>query len=185
MIDGVATRLVTYREGIDRVSALIGHRARLLATLPPLRDQFETAVADVPDRAVARTLFRGQNQIASALLSHDPAGAEQSAQGMRSQTIDEPSLRAAVNAYADAIIAISRTESEIVDLDRQVLGTQGRLIGRATELLRELSARRGQVLSRDFARTLAETNLNRPLWPGSRGRCWDNAAQHQSRFTKI
>src|SRR5213079_968330 len=121
MIDGVATRLVTYREGIDRVSALIGHRARLLATLPPLRDQFETAVADVPDRAVARTLFRGQNQIASALLSHDPAGAEQSAQGMRSQTIDEPSLRAAVNAYADAIIAISRTESEIVDLDRQVL----------------------------------------------------------------
>lgn len=41
MIDGVAARLVTYREGIDRVSALIGRRALLLATLPPLRDQFE------------------------------------------------------------------------------------------------------------------------------------------------
>jgi len=37
-----------------------------------------------------------------------------------------------------------------------VLGTEGRLIGRVTELLRELSARRGRVLSRDFARTLAE-----------------------------
>jgi PAS domain S-box-containing protein len=157
MIDGVATSLVTYREGIDRVSGLIEQRARLIATLPPLRDQFESAIADIPDRNVARRLFRTQNQIATALLAHDPAGAEQSAQNMRSQTIDEPSLRVAVDAYADAIIAISKTESQIADLDREVLGTQGRLIGRATELLRELSARRGRVLSRDFARTLAET----------------------------
>lgn len=157
MIDGVSARLVTYRETIDRVSALITRRAGLLATLPPLRDQFETAIADAPDQTVATTLFRAQSQIASALLAHDPTGAEQSAQQMRSQTIAEPRLRAAVDAYADAIIAISRTEGEIADLDREVLGTQGQLIGRATELLRELSARRGRVLSRDFARTLAET----------------------------
>src|SRR6195256_4461165 len=50
MIDGVATSLVTYREGIDRVSGLIEQRARLIATLPPLRDQFESAIADIPDR---------------------------------------------------------------------------------------------------------------------------------------
>ena len=37
-----------------------------------------------------------------------------------------------------------------------MLGTEGRLIERVTELLREVSARRGRVLSRDFARTLAE-----------------------------
>ena len=37
-----------------------------------------------------------------------------------------------------------------------MLGTEGRLIGRVTELLRELSARQGRVLSRDFARTLTE-----------------------------
>ena len=37
-----------------------------------------------------------------------------------------------------------------------MLGTEGRLIQRVTELLREVSARRGHVLSRDFARTLAE-----------------------------
>jgi PAS domain S-box-containing protein len=156
MIDGVTARLATYREGIDRVSALIGRRAGLIMTLPPLRDQFESAIADIPDRSVARLLFRAQNQIASALLAHDPAGAEHFAQDMRSQNIGEPPLRAAVDAYADAIIAISKTETEIADLDKEVLGTEGRLIGRVTELLRELSARRGRVLSRDFARTLAE-----------------------------
>ena len=46
--------------------------------------------------------------------------------------------------------------AEIAKLDKEVLGTEGRLIGRVTELLREVSARRGRVLSRDFARTLAE-----------------------------
>jgi PAS domain S-box-containing protein len=156
MIDGVAARLTNYREGIERVSALIGRRAGLIATLPPLRDQFEAAIAEIPDRSVARMLFRAQNQIASALLGQDPAGTEQSAQQMRSQTISDPLLRAAVDAYTDAIIAIARTESEIADLDKEVLGTEGRLIGRVTELLRELSARQGRVLSRDFARTLAE-----------------------------
>jgi PAS domain S-box-containing protein len=157
MIDGVTARLTSYREGIDRVSALIGRRASLIAALPPLRDRFESAISDEPDRNVARALFRAQNQIASALLAHDPVGAERSAQDMRSQTIVEPPVRAAVDSYADAIVAISRTEGEIADLDREVLGTEGRLIGRVTELLRELSARRGRVLSRDFARTLAET----------------------------
>ena len=37
-----------------------------------------------------------------------------------------------------------------------MLGAEGRLIQRVTELLREVSARRGHVLSRDFARTLTE-----------------------------
>jgi PAS domain S-box-containing protein len=167
MIDGVAARLTTYREGIERVSALIARRADLIAALPPMREKFETAISDIPERATARMLFRTQNRIASALLAHDPAGAEQSAQKMRSQAIDEPSLREAVDAYADAIIAISAAESEIADLDREVLGTEGRLIGRVTELLRELSARRGQVLSRDFARTLAETKWQSILLGGA------------------
>jgi PAS domain S-box-containing protein len=65
-------------------------------------------------------------------------------------------LRAAVNDYADAIIAVAVRERQIADIDREVLGTEGRLIGRVTELLRALSARQGKVLSRDFARTLAE-----------------------------
>jgi PAS domain S-box-containing protein len=55
------------------------------------------------------------------------------------------------------VIAISLRERQIADLDRDVLVTEGRLIGRVTELLRELSAQRERVLSRDFARTLAET----------------------------
>src|SRR6202035_5701353 len=62
----------------------------------------------------------------------------------------------AVDAYADAVTSTAGTEGEIAKLDKEVLGTEGRLIQRVTELLREVSARRGHVLSRDFARTLAE-----------------------------
>ena len=159
MIDGVTTRLQNYRDGIERVTALIARRAELVAALPPLRERFEQAIAMVPDRATARSLFRAQNQVAAALLAHDPAGAEQSAQSMRALPIDDPPLRTAADAYADAITVISETEGEIAKLDKEVLGTEGRLIGRVTELLRELSARRGRVLSRDFGRTLTEAKL--------------------------
>ena len=157
MIDGVSQRLANYREGIDRVSALITQRAEQLAALPAARVRFESAVAEVSDRGTARALFRLQNQIGAALLAHDPAGAEQSARGMRALQIDDPTLRAATDAYANAIIAIAGTEDEIARLDKEVLGTEGRLIGRVTELLRALSAQQGRILSRDFARTLAET----------------------------
>jgi PAS domain S-box-containing protein len=156
MIDGVSQRLANYREGIEQVSTLISRRVELLSALPPVRARFEQAVADQPDRIIARTLFRTQNQIAAALLANDPAGAEQAAQRMKALTIVDPPLRAAADAYAQGIIAIAGTESEIASLDKDVLGTEGRLIGRVTELLRELSARQGRVLSHDFGRTLAE-----------------------------
>jgi len=155
MIDGVSVRLQNYRDGIERVTALIAHRAELVAALPPVRAKLESTVSEVADRATARSLFRAQNQIAEALLAHDPMAAGQSAQRMRALPIDDPALRAAADAYADAIVAISGTEDEIAKLDKEVLGTEGRLIGRVTELLRDLSASRGRVLSNDFARTLA------------------------------
>jgi PAS domain S-box-containing protein len=156
MIDGVAQRLANYRDGIERVSALIARRAELVAALPPVRERFEAAIAEVTDRAAANNLFQTQNRIAEALLAHDPMAAERFAQRMRSLTIDEPALRSAVDAYADAIISISSTESQIADLDKEVLGTEGREIGRVTDLLRAASARRGRVLANDFARTLAD-----------------------------
>jgi PAS domain S-box-containing protein len=155
MIDGVSQRLANYRDGIARVTVLIGRRADLVAALPPVRERFESAIAEVPDRATARALFRAQNQIAAALLAQDPAGAGQSAQRMRALPIDDPALRAAADAYADAIISISETEAEIARLDKDVLGAEGRQIGRVTELLRDLSASRGRVLAGDFARTLS------------------------------
>jgi hypothetical protein len=155
MIDGVTQRLVNYRDGIERITALIARRAELVAALPPVRQRFEQAVAEVPDRASARGLFRAQNQIAAALLAHDSAAAEQSAQGMRALSIDDPGLRAAADAYADAIIAISQAEGQIARLDRDVLGSEGQMISRVTDLLRGLSATRGSVLARDFAGTLA------------------------------
>jgi PAS domain S-box-containing protein len=156
MIDGVTQRLANYREGIERVTALITRRAELVAALPPVRERFEAAIAEVADRTVARSLFRTQNKIAEALLAHDPTAAEQSAQQMRALTIDDPALRSAADAYAAAIIAISGAEAGIARIDKEVLGTEGRSIGRVTELLHELSASRGRVLSRDFARTLSE-----------------------------
>ena len=157
MIDGVTQRLQNYRDGIERVTALIARRAQLLEALPPARARFEAAVSEVPDRLVARRLFRAQNEISQALLAHDPAGAQRAAERVHALQIDDPALRKASDDYADAIIAIAGTEGEIATLDKEVLGTEGRLIGRVTELLRELSARRGRVLSHDFARTLSET----------------------------
>ncbi|MGD0848561.1 PAS domain S-box protein [Bradyrhizobium sp.] len=154
MIDGVTQRLANYRNGMERVTALIARRAELIEALPPIRERFETAIAEVPDRATARSLFRAQNQIAAALLAHDPASAEQSARGMRSLAIDDPALRAATDAYADAIVSISGTEAQIAELDKEVLGTEGQMIGRVTDLLRDLSANRGRLLANDFARTL-------------------------------
>jgi PAS domain S-box-containing protein len=155
MIDGLTQRLANYREGIERVSGLIARRAQLVASLPPVREQFESTVSKVPDRETARNLFRTQNQIAEALLAHDPAAVEQSARRMREIAINPPELHTAVDAYADAVIAIAGTEGEIATLDREVLGAEGQQIGRVTELLRDVSATRGRVLANDFARTLA------------------------------
>jgi PAS domain S-box-containing protein len=156
MIDGVAARLATYRSGIERVTALIARRDELIATLPPLREKFDTALAETAERATAAPFYQAQGRIAAALLAHDPASAEQAAHSMRTLPVGEASLRGAIEAYADAIVALSMRERQIADLDREVLGTEGRLIGRVTELLRELSAKRGRVLSYDLARTLAD-----------------------------
>jgi PAS domain S-box-containing protein len=156
MIDGVTERLSTYRGGIERISALINRRAELIVALPPLRDKFDAAIAATSDPLIASALFQTQSQIASALLARNPSAAELAAQSMRSMTIAEPKLRAAVDDYALAIINISTRERQISDIDKEVLGAEGRLIQRVTELLREVSARRGHVLSRDFARTLTE-----------------------------
>ncbi len=157
MVDGITERLATYRSGIERIGVLIGRRAELLAGLPPLREQFDAAVANTADTRAAAELLEAQSKIASALLAHDPSAAESAAQGMHTMAISDPKLRAAVDNYAAAVVAVSIRERQIVDIDKEVLGSEGRLIGRVTELLREISARRGHVLSRDFARTLAET----------------------------
>jgi PAS domain S-box-containing protein len=157
MIDGVTDRLSTYRGGIERISALINRRAELIVGLPPLREEFDAAIAERSDAGIASTLFQTQSRIASALLAHNPSAAEQAAQSMRVLSIPDSRLHSAVNNYAEAIIAISIRERQIADIDKEVLGSEGRLIGRVTELLREVSARRGHVLSRDFAKTLTET----------------------------
>ena len=155
MIDGVTQRLANYRGGIERVTALIARRAELVAALPPVRERFEQAIAEVPERETARGLFRAQNQINAALLARDPAGAEQSARRMRALPIDDPALRAATDAYADAIISISGTEAGIAEIDKDVLGIEGQQIGQVTELLRNASDSRGRILANGFARTLA------------------------------
>jgi PAS domain S-box-containing protein len=157
MIDGVRQRLANYRDGIERVSGLIARRSELLAALPPARVKFEAAIGKVPERSLARTLSLAQNDITSALLAHDPFGAEQAAERMRALQIDDPVMREATNEYVDAVIAITGAESQIAKLDQDVLGAEGRQIGRVTELLRARSTQQGRVLSHDFARTLAET----------------------------
>jgi PAS domain S-box-containing protein len=154
MIDGVTQRLANYRDGMERITALIARRAELVAALPPVRTRFEQAISAIPDRATARSLFRAQNQLVTALLAHDPIAAGQSASVMKSISIDDPALRAATDAYADAIVSLSGTEGQIAQLDREVLGNEGQMISRVTDLLRDLGETRGRVLAGDFARTL-------------------------------
>jgi PAS domain S-box-containing protein len=156
MIDGVTERLATYRTGLERISTLIDRRAQLLAGLPPLRERFDAAVSGTADRELASRLSETQSRIALGLLARNPSAAEQAAQNMRALDIGDARLKEAVNDYAEAIMAVAVRERQIADIDREVLGTEGRLIGRVTELLREVSDRRGHVLSRDFARTLTE-----------------------------
>ena len=67
MIDGVTQRLANYGHGIERVTALIGRRAELIAALPPIRERFESAIAEMSDQATARNLFQAQNQMAIGL----------------------------------------------------------------------------------------------------------------------
>src|SRR5258705_2561264 len=107
MIDGVTARLSTYRSGIERISALINRRAELIVGLPPLREQFDEAIADTPDARIASALFQAQSRIASALLAHNPYAAQQAAQVMRVLTISNPKLRTAVDNYVPAIVALS------------------------------------------------------------------------------
>jgi PAS domain S-box-containing protein len=156
MIDGVTERLATYRTGIERISTLITRRADLIVSLPPLRDRLDAAIAGSSDAAVTAELFQFQNRISAALLARNPSAAEVAAQGIRAMAIADQKLRDAANNYAEAVVAISIRERQIAEIDREVLGTEGRLIQRVTELLREVSDRRGHVLARDFARTLAE-----------------------------
>src|SRR6476659_2205415 len=149
MIDGVTERLSTYRSGIERISSLINRRADLIVGLPPLREKFDAALSDSPDPVLTSSLFQIQSRIATALLAHNPSAAEVAAQNMRSLPIPDPKLREAVDGYADAIIAIAIRERQIADIDKEVLGTEGRLIQRVTELLRQAGAQRGHILSRD------------------------------------
>jgi PAS domain S-box-containing protein len=156
MIDGVTQRLANYRDGMERITVLIARRAELVAALAPIRTRFEQAISQIsaPDRTMLRQLFRAQNELAAALLARDPAAAEQSARVMKSIAIDDPTLRAATDAYADAILSLSGAEVQIAQLDREVLGTEGQMISRVTDLLHDLGDRRGRVLAHDFARTL-------------------------------
>src|SRR6478609_5753021 len=107
MIDGVTERLSTYRSGIERISTLINRRADLIVALPPLREKFDAAIAGTLDPVIASALLQDQSRIASALLAHNPSAAEQAAQSMRSMTIADSNLRAAVDDYALAIANIS------------------------------------------------------------------------------
>jgi PAS domain S-box-containing protein len=156
MIDGVIARLSNYREGFEKIATLTDRRRELIALLPALDEHFNAAIAAAADRDAAASLLRDQNKIAAALLARDAASAEKSAREMRGVGIAESAVRGAVDAYADDIIELAATEAEIVRLDSEVLGNEGRLIARVTDQLRDVSAQRGRTLANGFARTLAE-----------------------------
>ncbi|MDB5547775.1 MAG: multi-sensor signal transduction histidine kinase [Tardiphaga sp.] len=155
-VEDASARLANYREGVARVSALIDRRTELLATLSVLRGRLETAVGRAPESLPALTLLRVQNRIAAALLARDPAAAGAAAEQVKSADIPDPALRAAIDDYAGGVVALTRTETEIADIDRDVLGAEGRSIGQVTELLREVTTQRGRVVANNFAGILGD-----------------------------
>jgi hypothetical protein len=167
MIDGVTERLATYRNR---------HRADLHADHPPRRPCSLTcrrcATSSMPrspaapDAGVTAELFQFQNRIAAALLAHNPSAAELAAQGIRAMAIADQNLRDAANAYAEAVVAISIRERQIAEIDKEVLGTEGRLIQRVTELLREVSA----------AAAMCCRAISPARWPKRNGRASCSAA---------
>ena len=160
MIDGVTVRLSTYRNGIERISALINRRAELIIGLPPLRERFRHGdcrdarsgdrLDPVSDPKPHRLGLAGAQSVGRRTGRAKHAGGGD---------LRNPKLRTAVDNYAEAIIALSVRERQIADIDREVLGSEGRLIGRVTELLREVSASRSHVLSRDLAKTLGQGQM--------------------------
>src|SRR5258707_14864680 len=72
----------------------------------------------------------------------------------RSNSVTRPICRPSIPSTSLSISAIwasvSETEAQIAEIDKDVLGIEGRQIGRVTELLREVSASRGRLLGIDF-----------------------------------
>ena len=158
-VEGASARLATYREGITRVSALIDRRTELLSNLSVLRGRLETAVGRAPDGLPAIALLRVQNRITAALLARDPAAAGAAAEQVKSANIADPGLRTAIDEYANGVVALTRTETEISDIDRDVLGAEGRSIGQVTDFLREVSTQRGRIVANNFAGILGDARL--------------------------
>ena len=107
MIDGVTERLATYRSGIERISSLINRRAEMIvgvaAVARTIRRRRSPTAPDPVDRLDACSRPRAGSP--RRCWRTIPSAAEQAAQSMRSLTIADPKLRAAVDDYAEAIIA--------------------------------------------------------------------------------
>lgn len=167
MVDGINARLASYRDALMRVNTLVEKRAALLTGLPPLRQRYERALAQTQDRLVARRLFVAQGELAAALLARDAAATADAAQQLRQPATEDRELRGAATVYADAIGAIAAVESELGELDRDVLGEQGRRIGEATDRLRDMTVSRGKELSSEFGRTISTARWRGVLLNGA------------------
>jgi CHASE3 domain sensor protein len=79
MIDGVSVRLQNYRDGIERVTALIAHRAELVAALPPVRARLESTVSEVADPVAIVATPEGAATVATYTVVHGRDGASERA----------------------------------------------------------------------------------------------------------
>ena len=163
MIDGVTAAAVrTIASGIERVTALIARRAELIAALPPLREKFETAIAEVPDRATPRALFQSakpdRRGVAGARSGRPPSSRRRACARWRS-TI--PRCASAVDAYADAIISLSTTRTP----DRRP--RQG---GAGHRRPADRAGHRIVARAQRAARPRAVATISRGRWPRTNGR---------------
>jgi signal transduction histidine kinase/CheY-like chemotaxis protein/HPt (histidine-containing phosphotransfer) domain-containing protein len=155
MLAGVPERLSRLREGFGRIVALEQlrdtSRAELLATLGDLQRETAARVVELGPGEAAPRLLRSSYEIADRVHTVLSGAMESKSVAAIAAPLAEaathPTLAIIVARIANAHRAHEALLRDIAGLDSRFLGTEGRLIVRTTELLRDQAAREEQALA--------------------------------------
>lgn len=178
MIDGIAQRLATYRDAFDRLVGLARGRGEATARLEAAATDIDSGASELLAGPAATATGSAMAGPAIHLLAAehrawlglsdrralDPARAQQATADLQTAMAslraaaapldDLGKLDAAVARFAAAATALAQTVVEANRLDERVLRTEGRLIARTTDLLREAGARSEADLGQQLTASL-------------------------------
>src|SRR5258707_10826750 len=181
MIDGINQRLAAYIKGFERLVTLAQSRTEGIFLLDAAATEIETRISPFllrggdADGAAAWEAVRTALQLLIvqrrswlALTGHgaaDPAIADNAAEDLnaslsalratgRANDIVLDGVEHAATNFRDVVASLGRTIGEMRQLDDEVLRSEGRLITRTTELLRQSGARNERNLAAQLSASL-------------------------------